>query len=112
MEKEEATIFKGKIDKNFKQWLDKLFGFYADGFLIGNIYDSNIYYQYDADLNALVSSYDRNYLKYVNNYTIKVESNAITIDLKDDDTEWYSYTCAWVNLKPSKTLIFNLKNDQ
>lgn len=108
----EPITLKGKIDKNFKEWLNESFSFYSDGFLIGNIYDSNIHYQYDPELNALVSSFDKNDLKFVDNYIIKIEPDTIIIELNEGDIEWYSYTCAWINLKPSQPFNFTLKNDQ
>lgn len=94
----------GDIDKKFKEWLEFSFGFYSDSALISNDYDSNVLYQYDPELDALVSSYSTLTINNVDNYELIIEKDMATLNLKQNDTVWYALTCMWFNINPTKNL--------
>ena len=93
-----SIIKEGKVDVHFKNWLECNFGFYTCGVLVDSVWDSNIIYQYDPELDALKSSYNIVYMKDISSYEMKNLDGVLHLQFyAEDEVPWCSYEMAWLN---------------
>ena len=93
-----SIIKTGKVDVHFKNWLECNFGFYTCGVLVDSVWDSNIIYQYDPELDALKSSYNIVSLSEMYRYELETRENRVYLHLFiDEENLWCSYIMMWLD---------------
>ena len=104
-----SIIKEGKVDVHFKNWLECNFGFYTCGVLVDSVWDSNIIYQYDPELDALKSSYNIVSLSEMYRYELETRENCVYLHLFiDEDNLWCSYIMMWLDETAPKYFWDNL----
>lgn len=84
----------GKVDKNFKLFLDANFGFYNDKILIGCEFGSNILYQYDVEAEVFKSSFNKIQLNLITDWKLSFKNDMFTLSLYENDILWYDFHIA------------------
>jgi len=85
---------KGKVDKDFKLFLDANFGYYCNNILVGTEFGSNILFQYDYEVDSLKSSFNEIQLNLVTNWKLSFKSDMLTLSLYEDDILWCDFHIA------------------
>lgn len=98
-----------KITRNFKTWLECNFGFYTMGVLVDNVWDSNVIYQYDPELDALKSSYNVLNLEDVTEYSFeKYDSTYLLNFYIGDNIPYATFKMCWISETcPNYFQLFN-----
>lgn len=84
----------GKVDEDFKLFLDTNFGFYSDKILIGCGFGSNILYQYDFEAGILKSSFNNIQLSLVTDWKLSIKDEMLILSLYDNDVLWCNFYIA------------------
>lgn len=84
----------GKLNKEFKLFLDAAFGYYSDNILVGTHFGSNILYQYDSERDCIKSSFDELQLNLITDWKLSLKEGMLALSLYEGDTLWADYFVA------------------